>query len=141
MASVSELRDAVKTTLEANMTGVHVYDTVPDAPNVLPCVVIIPFTAAFDQAMGRGTDQWVFDLLVLCSGSEMDVRQDQLDSFITGAGSNSIRQIIFQNRALGRSDCDAYVSELTEYGMRFPAAEIDHVGARLKLIIYTVGTS
>jgi hypothetical protein len=33
------------------------------------------------------------------------------------------------------------VSELTEYGMRFPAAEIDHVGARLKLIIYTVGTS
>lgn len=140
MASISEIRDAIKETLEVSLPDLHVYDTVPDSPNVLPAAILIPFTADFDMAMGRGLDQWVFDILVLVSGSEMDIRQDELDAYVTGSGSRSIRQVIFQNRGLGRSDVDAHVSEMTEYGMRFEAAQVEHIGARLKLVVNTPGT-
>lgn len=141
MASIDQIRDAVKTTLEANISTLHAYKYVPEAAQVLPAVVIIPFTGDFDQAMGRGLDNYVFDLLVLVSASDDLVRQAELDSYVTGAGASSIRQTIFNNKGLGRSDCDAHVSEMTEYGMRFPVSEIDHIGARLKLIVYTTGTS
>jgi hypothetical protein len=141
MASLEQLREATKTTLEAGITGLHVYNTVPDAPNVLPCVIVIPFTTDFAQAMGRGLDEYVFDLLVLVSTSETDIRQDELDSYVTGAGSSSIRQVISNNKTLGLTNTDAYVSEMTEYGMRFPAAEVEHIGARLKMIVHTIGTS
>lgn len=141
MASLDDVRGAIKTTIEANISTLHAYKYVPEAANVLPCVVIIPFTSDFAQAMGRGLDEWVFDLLVLVSASDDLVRQAELDSYVTGGGSSSIRQMIFNNRTLGLTSTDAYVSEMTEYGMRFPAAEIDHIGARLKLIVHTIGTS
>ncbi len=141
MASVDDIRGGIKTTIEANIASMNVYKYVPEAANVLPCVVVIPFTGAFDQAMGRGLDQWIFDLLVLVSASDDLVRQAELDAYVTGAGSNSIRQVIFNNKTLGLANTDAYVSEMVEYGMRFPVAEIDHIGARLKLIVHTVGTS
>jgi hypothetical protein len=141
MASVDQIREALKTTIEANVSGMHVYKYVPEAANVLPCVVVIPFTGDFAQAMGRGLDQWIFDLLILVSASDDQVRQAELDAYVTGAGSSSVRQAIYNNKTLGRTDCDAYVSEMTEYGMRFPVAEIEHIGARLKLIVHTTGTS
>jgi len=141
MASVDQIRGAIKTTLEANITSLHGYKYVPEAAHVLPAVVIIPFTADFAQAMGRGLDEWIFDLLVLVSASDDQVRQAELDSYVTGAGTNSIREVIFNNRTLGLANTDAYVSEMTEYGMRFPVSEIEHIGARLKIIVRTIGTS
>lgn len=141
MANLEQLRDAIALTLTTNIPELHGYDTVPDAANVLPAFIVIPFTADFAQAMGRGLDEWVFDLLILVGTGEMDIRQDQLDSYVTGAGSKSIRQVIFNNRTLGLANTDAYVSEMTEYGMRFPASEIDHIGARLKITVHTIGTS
>lgn len=141
MAGLEEIRSAIKTTLEANISGLHVYNTVPEAANVLPCVVVIPFTTDFAQAMGRGLDQYILDLLVLVSTSETDLRQDELDTYVTGNGTSSIRHTIFSNRTLGLSSTDAFVSDMTEYGMRFPVAEIEHVGARLKLTVHTIGTA
>lgn len=141
MASLEAIRDAIKTTIEANISSIHCYDTVPDAANVLPAVVVIPFTGDFEQAMGRGTDTWIIDLLVVTSSSEMGIQQDKLDAYVSGAGSSSIRQVIFNNQTLGLSDVNAHVAEMTEYGMRFNSADFDHIGARLKLVVYTSGTA
>lgn len=140
MSSLKDIRDAVKTTIETNITSLRAYDTVPEAVE-LPAVVLQPTGSDFDQAMGRGTDRWDFDLIVLVSWGDSDLAQDQLDVYVSGAGTDSIRQTIFQNKTLGLSDVDAHVAGLNEYGVQYQAASIDHLGATLQLIVYTKGTT
>lgn len=141
MASLKDIRAAVKTTLEAAIPSLHVHATVPDAVNVLPAVLVIPWTAELNVAMGRGTDTWELDLLVLVSTTEIGLRQEDLDELVTGAGAKSIRQAIFQTKSLGLPETDANVSQMLEYGARFPVGEIEHLGARLRLIVNTSGKS
>lgn len=139
MASLGAIRTAVKTILEAAISGVQVYDKVAAAVNV-PAVVVEPDGADFNVAMGRGTDRWEFNLHVMVADSDEIVGQDKLDGFVTGAGARSVRQAIFTTRSLGLADTDAHVSEMTAYGVRFEQADIQHVGATLRLIVFTKGT-
>lgn len=141
MASLAAIRDGIKATLETNITGLHVYDTVPDSASILPAVVVIPMSADFDVAMGRGLDTWEIDLLVLVSTADMDIGQDALDSLVSGAGTQSVRQTIFNNRGLGLSGTSSHISEMMEYGMRFESASFNHIGARLRLKVHTPGTA
>lgn len=141
MASLEAIRDGIKTTIETAVTTLHVYDTVPDSANVLPAVIVVPFTSDFEVSMGRGLDTWEFDLWVLVSMSEMGIKQDSLDAYVSGAGSSSIRQAIFNNRTLGLSSTDAHVSQMLEYGARFATAGYPHLGARLRLLVHTPGTA
>lgn len=141
MASLEAIRDAIKTTIEANVTTLHCYDTVPDAANVLPAVVVIPYSTDFEVAMGRGTDSYEIDLLILVSTSDMDIQQDSLDAYVSGSGTSSIRQAIFNNKTLGLTSTNAHVSEMLEYGMRFDAAGYPHIGARLRMKVHTSGTA
>ncbi len=141
MASLAQVRDGVKATLEANVTGLRVYDTVPDTVN-LPALLVLPVEANFDFAFGRGADNYQIDLFVMTSRTVPRAGQDGLDAFITGAGSQSIRQAIFQNRTLGLVDgTEAHVSGMSRYGGNFPTAGIDHIGAALRLVVTTPGTS
>jgi hypothetical protein len=140
LSSLSTIRAAVKSTLETAIQSLRVYDTVPEAVE-LPAVVVQPTNADFDVAMGRGTDTWTLELLVLVSWGDSDLAQNALDDYISGAGDSSIREAIFNNRGLGLTDCDAHVRDLTSYGVRFQAAQIDHVGAVLTMTVHTRGTA
>lgn len=139
MSSLATIRTALKTTIEAAITSLTVYDKVPDTIN-LPAVVVEPATTDFNVAMGRGADTHTFSLYVLTSRRETKLAQDDLDSFITSAGSTSIRQAIFAARALGLSDADAHVQGMRNYGAQFDFADIDHVGAILDVVVHTSGT-
>lgn len=140
MASLQSIRDAVKTTLESAIEGLSVYDTVPEVSN-LPACVVVPLTANFDTAMGRGTDTWEFELPVLVSYTDADIAQDSLDDYVTGAGAKSIRQAVFQNKELGLSDANAHVSRMSDYGTSFNMASIQHIGAKLRLVVHTKGNA
>lgn len=140
MATLSAIRDAVKTTITANISGVEVYDTVPDVA-ITPAVVVFPAEADFTVAMGRGTDRWEFDLYVLCQRAVADEGQNALDAYVTGAGASSIRQVVFNNPTLGVADTDAHISQMRDYGGQFESAQIPHVGARLRLVVLTPGTA
>lgn len=140
MASLKDIRDAFKTTLEAAIPAVHVYDTVPDATGVLPAVVVIPTGADFNVANRRGIDLWSFNLLVLVSYNDPDLAQDELDDLVSGAGSSSLRQAIFQNRYLGLENTEANVKSMTNYGSRFEEAGISHIGAILPTDVLTKGS-
>lgn len=137
MSSVSQIRTAMKTTLDS-IAGLHVYDTVPAAP-LLPCAVVSPAEASFEVAMGRGADMWAFDVLVLAQFADAEVGQNSLDSFVTGAGSTSIRQWIFQNSTLGLADVHAHVAGVSDYGAEFEAANVKHVGAVVRVVVHTSG--
>lgn len=139
MASLSAIRDAIKATIENNIADISGYDTVPDASN-LPAFVVVPDTADFDVAMGRGLDTYDFDLYVLVSVNEMDLRQDELDTYVTGAGSKSIRQVVFQNKTLGLTNTNAHVTGMTSYGDKFSMSDLQHIGAVLHITVHTKGT-
>jgi hypothetical protein len=140
MSSMAAIRDAVKTTLDAALTDVYLYDIVPDLPT-LPAVFVQPLTADFDAAFGRGLDTWEFDLVVLTARGSDRAGQDKLDALVNGSGALSVRQAIFANRTLGLADVDAHVSAMTSYGGSFSAVNIDHYAASLRLVVRTNGTS
>ena len=139
MAGLGAIRDAVQATIEANISGLRVYDTVPDVAYT-PALVIEPDEADFAVAMGRGVDSWKLNLFLLCSKAVARVGQDQLDAYVTGAGASSIRQVIFTNSTLGLADTAAVVTGMSGYGGSFDSAGIDHVGAVLALTVHTKGT-
>lgn len=139
MPALAEIRQAIVTTLKP-IVGLRVTDTIPDVVN-LPAVVILPRTTNFDMAFGRGFDEYEFDLAVLVSRAEPRTGQDALDAFITGAGSSSIRQVVFDNKTLGLDSTTAHVSRMSDYGTQFPAAGVEHIGALLRLVVQTIGTA
>lgn len=140
MASLAELRTAVAETLAAALgAGTEVYPKVPPSP-VLPCVCVRPAISNFLVAMSRGVDTYEFDLLVLAPSADGLVGQERLDPYVTGAGSLSIRQAIFNARGLGRTDSDAHVAGMTDYGGAVEAVGVAHVAAALRLVVHTTGT-
>lgn len=139
MASLAAIRTAVKTTLRANIAGLHVYDKIAADVHV-PSVVVEPNTADFVAAMGRGTDTWELDLHVIVADADEIVGQTKLDDYVTGAGPKSIRAVIFDNQTLGLTGTNAHVSAMTAYGVTFEQAPIQHIGATLRLIVHTRGT-
>ena len=138
MASLQAIRDAVKVTLENNIARITTYDTVPDASN-LPAVIVIPDSANFDVAMGRGTDTWEFNLYVLVSEGDMGLAQDALDDYVSGAGEASIRATIFANKDLGLDGVNAHITAMTEYNAKFTNSDLPHVGGVLRLVVHTSG--
>lgn len=139
MSSLSAIRDAIKTTLDAALADVYVYDFVPDNPT-LPAVCAYPSPVDFFGAFGRGLDTWEFEVLALTSRGSDRAGQDKLDQLITGAGSLSIRQAIFNNRTLGFTDTDAQVSGVLDYRPT-DVAGVDVYSARLRLVVQTSGTT
>jgi len=141
MASLQQIRDGLKTTLENNITGLRVYDVVPDYSINFPVAIVLPTTITFGLAMQRGTDLYNFDILVAVQRGESRTAQDALDLYITGAGSSSLRQAIFNNRTLGLSDTDASVTGVSNYAGDVNLNGIDAIGANISLEVYTKGTS
>ena len=140
MSSLSAIRLAIKDVIEAGIETLRAYDTVPEAIE-LPAVVVEPATSDFQVSMGRGTDQWIFKIIVLVSWSDSEIAQNALDEYVSGAGASSIRQVIFNTRTLGLPGTDAHISGMSEYGSGHPAAGVDHVAAVLDMVVYTTGTA
>lgn len=141
MASLQQIRDGLKTTLENNIAGLRVYDIVPDYSINFPVAIVLPTSITFGLAMQRGTDLYNFDILVAVQRGESRTAQDALDLYITGAGSSSLRQAIFNNRTLGLSDTDASVTGVSNYAGDVNLNGIDAIGANISLEVYTKGTS
>lgn len=140
MASLTAIRDAVKTTVEAGIANFNLYARVVAKP-VPPCGILLPADADFVVAMGRGTDTWNFDLTVLVPTADLEVAQTLLDPYVTGDGSTSIRETIWNARTLGLSATDAHIAGLTDYGGLHQYGDQQHVGATLRLIVHTTGTA
>ena len=140
MATLSQIRDGLKTTV-SNVSGLRCYDNVPDMGLNFPAAFIVPTDIQFDLAMQRGTDLYTFDVLIAVQRADSRTAQDKLDAFITGSGSSSIRQVIFNNRTLGLSDTDARVVNVSNYAADVNLNGIDGVGANMTIEVYTKGSS
>jgi hypothetical protein len=139
VASLAQIRTALRDTVVAAIPALTGYDTIPGSPN-LPAFAVIPVEADFTVAMGRGVDTWQLDVFVLVSSSDEGLGQTQLDLFVSGAGSSSVRQAVFAARGLGLTDTDAHIAAMTGYNLAFSAAQVDHIGATLRAVVHTSGT-
>lgn len=140
MASVTAIRQALRDTIQnAIGTSIQGYDTVPGIAN-LPAFVVEPAKTDFAVAMGRGTDDWTFNVYVFASRADEALGQNTLDPFISGAGPKSIRQVIFNNSSLGLTDgTTAFVRGMKGYGGSSKEAFMPMVGAILVVCVYTNG--
>lgn len=116
------------------------YALVEDMGN-LPAVIIEPVEADFQEAMQRGMDTWDFNIYVLTSrAANSETGQAVLDQLVSGAGPNSIREILHEHSELGLGEStDATVYKLLGYGGSFTWAKVPHVGAVLKVRVRTDG--
>ena len=141
MAALQQVRDGIKTTLENNISGLRVYDVVPDYALNFPVAIVLPVNINFNISMQRGTDQYTFDILVAVERGNSRTAQDKLDQYITGQGSSSLRQAIFNNRTLGLDNTDATITGVSNYAADVNLNGIDAIGANVSLEVYTKGTS
>jgi len=141
VAALQQVRDGIKTTLENNISGLRVYDVVPDYALNFPVAIVLPVNINFNIAMQRGTDQYTFDILVAVERGNSRTAQDKLDQYITGQGSSSLRQAIFNNRTLGLDNTDATITGVSNYAADVNLNGIDAIGANVSLEVYTKGTS
>lgn len=143
MASLQEMREALAATIDANIEGLITYDTLAGVVQV-PALVVLPtprpMTADFTGAFGRGLDTWFLDVFVLVGIGEYAVAQNDLDSYLTGAGPNSIREVLYNNASCGLAETDFSVTGVSDYGGRHESARVDHVGAILKVTARTDGS-
>lgn len=140
MATITAIRDALKTTIEANISGLRVFATMPDVTEG-HSLLVEPVEASFSKAFQRGTDEWTFNMYVMVPWVETRKAQDNLDPYVSGSGTKSVRQVIFNNNTLGGVVDDAFVKGMRGYGGHFQIAKIAHVGAILDLTVITSGTA
>lgn len=136
MATFTQIRNAIKTVVEANITGLKVHARMP-TQTTGHCLVVQPAPGTdFDVAMGRGLDTWHINLMLVVPLGDADVAQLALDAYVDGGGARSIRKVIFSNKTLGLTNTSAHVSSLVAYGPN-PSASFDNIGAVLRMTAHT----
>jgi|TARA_R100000655_G_scaffold29818_3_gene60257 hypothetical protein len=115
MATFSSIRDGLKTRLET-VSGLTVYDTVPDFLDP-PAVIIAPFnTLNFDSTMQRGSDTYEIPVILYIQKVDAAMAQDSLDSFLASSGGSSIKAAIEGDITLGGAAMSVRVVSATDYG-------------------------
>lgn len=96
----STVRDKMKAAL--NITGLRVYDTIPD--NIVPPAAVVgQLSMEWDLVMARGADTATLDVIVIAGRMSERAAQDYLDGLLTGTGANSIKTKIEADQTLGGS--------------------------------------
>jgi hypothetical protein len=96
----STVRDKLK--LALNITGLRVYDTIPD--NIIPPAAVIgQLSLDFDLVFARGADSATCDVMVITGRMSERAAQDYLDNLLQSTGNSSIKTKIEADQTLGGS--------------------------------------
>ena len=115
MASFSSIRAGLKTNLET-ISGLTVYDYVPDFLEP-PIAIIAPLnTLNYDSTMARGADTYEVPVILYISRIDAETSQDTVDSYLIASGANSIKAAIESDGTLGGAAMSVRVISATDYG-------------------------
>lgn len=130
MPTLVQVRDELTNTIVNAVPSLIGYSTVPDVAQV-PAIVVHPDSCNYQIGMGN-CQEWDFSIYVLVSRTETQVKQDELDSYLSTSGSNSVPAALRAAGAtLGLSGVDATLMRMSGYGGSWDSARVPHVGARL----------
>ncbi len=136
-ATLAEIRTALKTTMGA-VSGLRCFDIAPDNPS-FPAAIVIPTGAEFDQAMGRGLDEYTFNVSVMAQGQTDRAGQAALDALVSGAGTSSIRAVLWTNPTLGGVVSTCRVESMGSYGESQTPDGARYYRATLNVTVQTRG--
>lgn len=88
----STVRANLKTRL-ATITGLRVYDHVPDSVNV-PAAVVGQLDLTFDASFNRGFDNATCTIILIVGRMSEQAGQTKLDGYLSGTGSTSVKAAI-----------------------------------------------
>jgi len=117
----SLVRDKLKAAV--TITGLRVYDTVPDGL-IPPALVIGQLSITWDLVMARGADSAEVDLILIAGRMSDRAAQDYLDSFLTATGTNSIKTKIEADQTLGGSVSSVRVVSATPISLTVAGVEM-----------------
>lgn len=121
MANLNAIREGLKTNLET-ISGLRVWEFVTGTV-VTPAAVIIPGDGGrgrraidYDQTMGRGSDMFMFTILVLVSDTVERTSVQELDAYLAGSGSFSVKAAVESDGTLGGVVGWTNVQGVQDYG-------------------------
>ena len=117
----STVRDKLKAAV--NITGLRVYDTVPDGL-IPPALVIGQLSIDWDLVFARGADSATVDLILIAGRMSDRAAQDYLDSFLTATGTNSIKTKVEADQTLGGSVTSVRVVSATPISLTVAGVEM-----------------
>jgi hypothetical protein len=128
----SSVRDGLKTNLGA-ISGLRVYDIVPDV--IVPiCAIVGQLDFTFDINNARGLDQANLDIFVIVQRFSERSGQDNLDKYLAGSGSYSIKAAIESDRSLG-GVCSTLRVTSAESGT-YSSGDTDFLSYRYRLTVW-----
>jgi hypothetical protein len=127
--TVSTVRDNMKTQL-SSISGLRIYDTVPDSINV-PAAVVGMLDFNFDTSMNRGFDTATLDLILITGRMSERSAQNSLDGYLSGSGSGSIKTVLENNKTLSGACQTLRVTTATSGSLQ--VGGIDYLAYRFRV--------
>jgi len=127
--TVSTVRDNMKTQL-SSISGLRIYDTVPDSINV-PAAVVGMLDFNFDTSMNRGFDTATLDLILITGRMSERSAQNSLDGYLSGSGSGSIKTVLENNKTLSGACQTLRVTTATSGSLQ--VGGIDYLAMRFRV--------
>lgn len=137
MASLSSIRTGLQTRL-ATISGLNAYDRAPGTVTT-PAAFPMPGTIEFDETMSRGSDLYTFRVRLLVQRSTETYAQEDLDAYLAGSGSSSVKAAIEGDGTLGGVADWTRVTSVLGYG-DIKHAGIDYLGADFNVEVNVDGT-
>jgi hypothetical protein len=114
MTALTDLRTGLATRL-ATISGLRSSAYIPDNPQP-PVAVVMPGRITYDQAFGRGSDEYQFTIMLIVGRVADRASQTNLDAYCASSGSTSVKAAIEGDRTLGGHALDCRVTEMTNQG-------------------------
>jgi len=136
MTSMSSLRTGLANRL-ATISGLRSSATIPDNPQP-PIAVVMPSRITYDQAFGRGSDEYEFTILVIVGRVVDRTSQTNLDAYCASSGSASVKAAIEGDTTLGGVAEDCRVTAMTSQGS-LSIGDVTYHTAEFSVTVIAVG--
>ncbi len=129
--SPSTVRDKLK--LALNITGLRVFDTIPE--NIVPPAAVVgQLSLEWDLVFARGADTATVDIFVVAGRMSDRAAQDYLDSLLTASGATSVKAKIEADQTLGGSVTSVRCTNATPTPMTVSGVEM--LAYRFSVVLY-----
>lgn len=131
---VTTVRNAIETRL-ATISGMQARDRMP-AMVEPPMAVVYPKSVDFDDAMGRGSDTYMWAIMVFVCRADQEEAQTLLDAYLDSASSTSVKTALEGGspaRSLGGAVSTCHVTAVSDIGVA-EIGDVPYLFAEFELV-------
>lgn len=114
MAALADIRAAIAANLTTSLEDIQISPYMLANPTP-PGGHVFPAEVLYDQAMGRGLDEWHLTVQLFVALATDIGAQERLDAYLAASGSQSVKAAIESDRTLGGAASDVRVESSSGY--------------------------